>query len=444
MWLVRMGCFHAAKLMVVKGFVNDDADFANTCEPGTRLAMIIDTNAILSFSMVLISNFAATIHIPQKYVPKSTNDVAAYVVGGPTLNSDIYIEDRSGAQFCIIGAAVRQYNSPHSYYVLQDPDLIPRYLGPVNMTSNEAAILASNAVRALVREGEPPDKMIVEGAGMCEGQPIPFYSVRFYDSSPLQNASAAKISIDARDKTVVGVSLPGTQFRDSERIKNLPEGWGRPEKPPPKLPNRSLLPQPATNDVVNGIDRWLRVCHALGFKPLLTNVTDVDWERSFLFHSSYFSPKSWTCRVIFKDKSAFDCHDGTVFNYITSDCYYGNEKMWEDRRDALVGPIKFDPELLRTNLQATLREAFKVPDSYFAKLLVMPQYQPASVGTTNFCRLSLVWKVKATNIDQSDAKLIAEFDQATGDIKSFGVLDSTLLRFLERAQKAKDTATKRK
>ena len=115
----------------------------------------METNTILALAFTVISNFAASVHVAPEAVPRGTNDVEAFTIGRPCFPLDLYLRDRRGDQFWIRHGVVCLYQTPGSYFTLQDPRLIGTFVGVAKLSSNEVFQLAADATRHLIRTGDP-------------------------------------------------------------------------------------------------------------------------------------------------------------------------------------------------------------------------------------------------------------------------------------------------
>lgn len=116
---------------------------------------MIDTNALLSIAFSIVSNFTNAVYIPPHSVPQNTSDLEAFGVARHLYPVDVYLRHKKGTQFWIINGAVQLYYTPGTCFGLQDPSLIEKRLGPARLGTNQVLDLATNAVRRLIKSGDP-------------------------------------------------------------------------------------------------------------------------------------------------------------------------------------------------------------------------------------------------------------------------------------------------
>src|SRR3954452_21862682 len=108
----------------------------------------MDTNALLSIAFAIVTNFANILELPPQSVPQSKSDLEAYRIGsGPYSPTDVYLRHKSGSEFWIRNGVVRTFETPDSFFNLQDTRLIPKFVGSSQMTTNEVLDLATDTMR---------------------------------------------------------------------------------------------------------------------------------------------------------------------------------------------------------------------------------------------------------------------------------------------------------
>ena len=116
---------------------------------------MIDTNALLSISFALISNFSRVVDVPPDGVPRDRSDLVKYVIGTPLLPDSVYLVHRKGTEFWLDWGTVEGYRAPGSYFQLQAPRRIPKFVGTTSLSSNDVFEIAARALRQLVKHGNP-------------------------------------------------------------------------------------------------------------------------------------------------------------------------------------------------------------------------------------------------------------------------------------------------
>jgi hypothetical protein len=106
------------------------------------------SNAVLVAVLPHLSDFAHKLDLPvptpivSSQVLEFKCDPRAGQTGGA-----VVLTDRT--MFTFLDGRVTLYRSPQSYYSLQDPELIPRFYGPVKISEKEAMRIARDAIKKL-------------------------------------------------------------------------------------------------------------------------------------------------------------------------------------------------------------------------------------------------------------------------------------------------------
>jgi len=195
---------------------------------------MIDTNTFLSISLTLISNLAEVVPLPRQAVPRSTNDLQRYVAGSPLIPTELTVVHRNGSQFWISHGVVTDFDTPGSYFSMQDPDLLPRFLGNATMTTQEVVELATNTFYRLGKNGNPLANAVpfLKDGGEFNGQTIPFYQI-FLHKTNNGITGAGDIEIDARKRQVVSMHLSHWDFYDDRMAQQISNRVYTPDPRPP-------------------------------------------------------------------------------------------------------------------------------------------------------------------------------------------------------------------
>jgi hypothetical protein len=398
---------------------------------------MIDTNALLNIAFSIAASFTNAVYIPPECVPQSTNDLAAYYIGSPVCPTDVYIRHKCGTQFWISDGAVWQFEVIGSYFTLQDPRQIAKFVGQPQITSNEVFQLAATAVRQLVKSGDPIANTTprVKAAAPYRGQPVPFYRIRWHPPNDAAWHNVAEAGVDARSGRIVSLALFDVGFQDPDRASRITAAVFKPDPPKPAAPRVRTLPLPATNEVAQALADWLRVCQMLSIDlGGQTNLGEVDWDNTTAFQSPLFAPPRPGCNVVLSNKTCFSSCSGIIFYYRSRDAYYPVEPY---RWKQFQGRINHRWEDLASRLEGALEAQFGVPKAVFLPLRPRAPLKPPAVGTEGLTRAEVVWGEwsgggGAASPDQARIGLTAEFDLASGDIKAFAFRDPKLIEALER------------
>jgi len=107
--------------------------------------LVVGTNAVLSFVLSQVTDFAHKANLPDQ-----TNSIAQVKEFIPLHNKlGGWVTFNSGNTYYFDFGYVVSFESSHAFYGLQDPSLIPKFYGSLNMTTNEAIELARKTIREL-------------------------------------------------------------------------------------------------------------------------------------------------------------------------------------------------------------------------------------------------------------------------------------------------------
>jgi hypothetical protein len=419
---------------------------------------MVNTNAFLKIGLALVAHFAAAVHLPPAAVPHSTNDLAKWSVGSPPRTPILVLgfETRDGALFAVQYGAVHAFRTRDSYFAIQDPDLIPGFVGRANFSSNQVVAIAGDALRRLSLHGDPTKNLPlrVESAGRTrDGQDIPFYRLRWLDTNNV-TGQVAQVEVDARDGAIVSVFLTSGKFCDfalARRIKSEvyhPDIRRRPK--PVQVPSvhKRMLPAPTTNELVRVFHNWRRVCRRLGINPgSQTNVVDVNWRWTCLVPKD---PEYWdkdTCEVKLTNGTRIWAREGKVYKWTAWDLCFGFDWIGApaEHWTPFVGRINYDWKTLAERFSDKLVRRFGFPRSVVAQYTPGARWfkaapsvrrdpyrngptSPPAVGTTAVTRVLVSWdKLPAYKLGPHQfyplSKLIhgwsAEMDTHTGQVKAF-------------------------
>ncbi len=410
---------------------------------------MIDTNALLNVGFTIIASFANLAGIPDDSVPKTPADLRKYIVGSPRSPTDIFLFHSNGTSFRIEEGAVQHFESPGSYFRLQDRSLVPRYTGLPTLSSNQVVELATHTVERLAREGNPIASVapIVRTPKPYRGATIPFYEVTWPKTNQNQSLDCyASVEIDARNKQVVALLLRDPGFNNHSLATELARRYTTPEpKRRPEYPaiSRANNPLPTTNQVQVAISNWLWFCRQLNIDPGSdTNIDHVNWARTWTYAREPFSSNAPLCQITFSNGTCFESVNGFTFNHVASDTCYG--LFWESRPkaewDGFRGKVTRNWEDLAKALEPVLVAKLGIPAKKMARLRAYPVYPPKEeTGRDPVARAVLTWrspppvKHKSPPGERYEAFSV-EFDLHTGDLKSIKFHDRSLLPSLAGAR----------
>src|SRR6266404_3438724 len=239
---------------------------------------MVDATNLLNVVFALITNFANVVAVAPLPVPRTTDDLHNYVMGSPYSPTEVYIRSRAGLQFRVRDGAVELFETPGSYFHLQDPEQVTNFLGTPQMTSNQVVELANDTLRRLVKDETNPSlthpRLI--SAGRYRGQMIPYYQLTWpaVDKDPASPDQvygySARMEIDARTGRIQFLELPARRFHDYVLAQQIIDKVYKPEVRPGSLKARARklwLLRATTNEVSRAIATWLQVCNRVGMNP---------------------------------------------------------------------------------------------------------------------------------------------------------------------------------
>ena len=430
-----------------------------------RLQTGMDTNTLRSLALDMIGRFCEVAKISDQYRPRTTNDFFYFFPS--VLNADVVLQVVcfNGAKFRIIRGIVSGFQTPKSYFNLQEPRFMHRWVGESKLTTNEVMTLAGNTLTRLVRRGRPiQDRPALELPGNYHGQPIPFYNVRW--GPPI--GAVASVEVDANDGSITALNLYSDAFFDPEFAETLAARVIRPPpKPflPPKRPLASDQPHPTTNEVAQAIANWLKVCQVLEINPGgQSNLANVDWERTRFWpegqvwnsapgHSS-FSIRN-VCEVCMHNGTVFSSIDGRIFRFGAWDEYCAEGYQWVGwaNLQQFFGKIAWRREDLAGRFQQALTGKFGIPAGLFERYpATMPWPGLPAYGKDDkeWARGLVLWcdakkemeEVKRAGVGGLGNGLTAEFDLSTGQVKSFRFEAEDLATAFMKGQETLDADAK--
>jgi hypothetical protein len=106
------------------------------------------SNAVLVAIMPHVSDFAKKLDLPIPQ-PVSASQVASFRCSPRSDHIGGRITLTNGFQFVFDQGGIRLCESPHCFYALQNPDLIPKFFGTVKISESQAIQIAHKAIQKL-------------------------------------------------------------------------------------------------------------------------------------------------------------------------------------------------------------------------------------------------------------------------------------------------------
>jgi len=389
------------------------------------------TNALLSIAFGIVANFTNVVPIPDEAVPKRVEDLARFIVGSPSSPLDMFLVDRKGTEFEISGGVVRHFDSPGSYFGLQDPRSIDRYRGSSQLSSNEVVEIARKTLQRLVRNGDPLRKgpPFVLYAGISNGQRIPFCKVSW--GGPVTSPdSVGEVEIDERDGRIVFLHLWHPAFLDYEFALEISNRVFRVDPVVKRATEESRVPKyqrphPSPEFAGLVIRDWLRFCGKIGISPGgQTNLSDINWDRTWLYTNGLLSATNAVCQVRFKNGTCFESFRGTTIGHFSREAFFTG--YWDTNHEGMIrlrGPIFKHWEELAANLEKLLVNKLAIPTNLISGFKPSPEVKPPEFQSVEFKRSEIGWRHwpphpgRSISVRESTLGFVAEFDLETGQLE---------------------------
>jgi hypothetical protein len=356
----------------------------------TSGTVMIRTNLLVSIGLALVAKFADIVHIPAKGIPHTTNDLSGWMVGHPSMptNLDLVLFQSKGVAYWVRDGGVDYFRTPGSLFYLQDAFNRPhaewaqgfrRFYGTPTLTSNQVVRLATATLRRLTVHGDPLTSrpLVVQPAGMIGGHPLPYYTLTWVDTNHF-SGYVAQVEVDARGGWITSMDLTATNFHDYALAARIAQRVYKkaPSRPrPAPQPRKRRWRCPSRTQVVQTLSAWLKVCRQMGVDPgNQTNVIDVDWEWSDYVTNWPTYLGRPVCDIALKNKSEIESMGGGVFIWTAWDQCYG--EGWEDRDypdwRPFVGKIAYRWQDLAKRFEDTLIEKCGFPATIRTQYQAIP------------------------------------------------------------------------
>lgn len=106
------------------------------------------SNAVLVAILPYVSDFAKKLELPVSH-PITAAHVREFKCSPRTDLSGGRVILTNGFEFAFLHGHVEMFRTPKCYYELQDPDLVPRFFGPVKLKEKDALKIAHQTIKKL-------------------------------------------------------------------------------------------------------------------------------------------------------------------------------------------------------------------------------------------------------------------------------------------------------
>ena len=365
------------------------------------------SNALLVAVMPHVSDFASKLALPTVQ-PVMQSQIRHFDCFPRTDHIGGRLVLTNGCEFIFDHGHVENFVSPHSYFYLQNPDLVPKFYGEIKISETQAIQLARDAIKKLgysqsilaadrSPQVTPPEKH--------DGKYIARYRIRWFDptrgGNPNRPPTSAEFEIDATTGQLVAVNIlnPNT-YRPAPDLKIHPlvseekagvetVGSGRKILPVSNSYAKAFLPAI--------LPQCSHFCDVAGFKiklPLTLN----DVEQT-----------SYTCGLVDGDPMAsfqlksgdrFDYRHGQVIAFYEKDVMNlpGREHAVtypeiDREREKYFGPVRMSTDAAVDLVKQALRRLGY--DETNLHINVPPKIsEPGWWGTNRIARCFIAWSGK--------------------------------------------------
>jgi hypothetical protein len=345
----------------------------------------------------------------------------------------------NGCEFIFDHGRVENFVSAHSYFYLQDPDLVPTFYGPVRISEAQALQIAHNAIKklgytdAMLSADTPPRVTLPEKDGTNY---IARYRIRWYDptrgGNPNNPFKSAEFEVDATTGQIQMVNFfnPNTYQPDLKLNIHPPVVGqiGQGSQGTPIGPGRKMYPvsHAYSNAFLSAIlpqcSQYIRIIGSSVRVPITIN----DVEKA-----------SYECGLVDGDPMAsFNLKSGARFVYRHGQviAFYASDVMHNpnqnpsysypgiDQEQAkFFGPINMTTNEAVALVRQTIRKL-----GYSEKMLHVDEppriYGPGWWGTNRIARCFMVW---SESVDPP-TWVNAEVDVAKKTLKALYINDHAI------------------
>ncbi len=178
------------------------------------------SNAVIVAILPHITDVAQKLELPVP-TPITQSEIRHYFCEPRVGEVGGWVVLTNGYQFWYGKGHVRMFHSPRDFFVLQNPNLIPKLYGHLNMNEQEAVLLARESLKKLgytndlFYTAEPEVKLATAKELFAENKGVPQYELIWHDPSLSYRRpfdEFAKVDVNAEVRHVDGFVLNNKQF----------------------------------------------------------------------------------------------------------------------------------------------------------------------------------------------------------------------------------------
>jgi len=397
------------------------------------------SNAMLVAIMPHVSDFAKKLDLPTPQ-PVNISQVRRFNCFPRSDHIGGRIILTNGCAFIFDHGRVENFESPHSYYYLQDPDLIPKFYGPVKLTPTQVLQIAHQAIKklgytdAMLSADRPPQ---ITPPPQNEGHFIARYRIRWYDPTRGHDPNNPPLSIEFEVDAATGQiqmlnMLNPNTYRPDLNLNIRPLVIGNGPQSMPVGSGWAITPvsqeyaKAFLKAIMPQLDDFVKTSGILVKTPIAIN--DVDMTK-------YLA--EYNCGFVEGDPRAFiDMQNGSRFLYSHGQiiAFYAPDVMklpgrdnphtfpgYEEFQAQFYGPINMTTNEAVALVRQTIRKL-----GYSEKALHVDQpprtYGPGWWGTNRIARCSVEWR----EANDGPTYVNAEVDVAKKSLKSLYINDHAI------------------
>lgn len=381
------------------------------------------SNAVLIAILPYVSDFATKLELPVSH-PITTAHVREFkcspradLFGGRVILTN-------GFEFAFLHGHVEMFRTPQCYYELQDPDLVPRFFGPVKLREKDALKIVHQAIKKLgytdaaLYADRPP--RVTHPAKVGKNY-VPRYRVWWGDPTqglPDNPPTSAVFEVDATTGQIQMMYLlnPAT-FRDSPKV----------DVHPPVI-SQGADTQYRGGRTMSPVSQSYSNAFLLAILPQLSDyVSKAGFPVKIPISTSDVDMSHYSCALVdgdpcvfldLKTGARFVYSHGQVIAFYAPDVTHLPGEAWKRPVEHYYGPIN-----MTSNQAIALVRQTVVRLGYSEKVLRVDESPlvnpPAKRGGGTIARYFLNWKESRVG----PFRVVAEVDASTKTLKSLYIND---------------------
>lgn len=190
------------------------------------------SNAVLVAILPHFTDVAQKLELPFP-TPITRSEIRRYFCDPRAGEIGGWVVLTNGYQFWYEKGHVRMFHSPRDYFILQDPDLIPKLYGHLNMNQQEAVTLAQQSLKKLGYTNdlfyttEPEVKLATSENLFAVDKGVPQYKIIWHDPDLSHRRpfdELAEVDVNAEVKHIDGFVLDNKRFwKSNPNVGVVPE-----------------------------------------------------------------------------------------------------------------------------------------------------------------------------------------------------------------------------